>query len=340
MKAAVITGPAAVEIREVDIPRIKPDEVLVKIKCCGICTLEQRLYSGDVRIFYPIIAGHEASGEIVEVGSDVLSALKPGMRAAVDMITRCGECFYCRSGHSNMCKNRFNKGVKVLGGFGEYIAVKASQVFLFPDTVSFREAAFTEPVSCCIRSLKKIDLKLSDDLLVIGAGPMGLMHLQVGRAMGARVFVSDPDIGRLEKAAALGASFIIDPVNQNVSSIIREQTDGKGADAVVITSPAHGALNNAMDSLSKTGRVNIYTSYGDSPPVPVDANTLHRNEYLITGSEGRTRPDFLQAMRLITFGMIDVKTLISKTVGFSEIEDGIKAAMSSGTYRVLLEHGA
>ena len=340
MKAAVLTGPEKIEIKEMALPEIKPDEVLVRLKFCGICTLEQRLYSGDMKIFYPLIPGHEASGEIVEVGSGVLSDIKPGTRVAIDMITRCGECFYCRTGQSNMCMNRLNKGVKILGGFDEYIAVKASQVDSFPDSLSFEEAAFTEPVSCCIRSLKKIGLELSEDLLIIGAGPMGLMHLQVGLAMGARVFVSDPDTTRLKMAADLGASVIIDPVNENLKEIIKKYTEGKGIDAAVVTSPAHAALNSAMESLSKTGRVNIYTSYGDKPEFPVDANTLHRNEYLITGSEGRTASDFLKAMRMLTFGSINVKTLISKTIGFSDIDEGINAAMTSGTYRVLLEHGA
>jgi len=338
MKAAVLTGPEKLEIQTLDTPEIKPGEVLVKLKSCGICTLEQRLYRGDMKIYYPIIPGHEAAGEVIEVGSEVLSDLKAGTRVAIDMVTRCGECYYCRTGQSNMCQNRFNKGVRILGGFGEFIAVKSTQVFPIADSVSFKEAAFAEPVACCIRSLKKVGLTIAEDVLIHGAGPMGLMHLQVAKAMGSRVFISDPDVVRLEMAGKMGAAGTFDPTKQNLPEIIKEITEGRGADVCIITSPAHAALKGAVDSLSKVGRLSIYTSYGDKPDLPVDANTLHRNEFLITGSEGRTATDFHQAVRLLGFGMVDVNPLVSSTTGFSGLEEGIKSAMLNSTYRVLLEH--
>jgi L-iditol 2-dehydrogenase len=237
-----------------------------------------------------------------------------------------------------MCLNRFKKDAKVLGGFGEYVAVAATQVFPIPDSLSFGEAAFAEPLSCCVRSLKKIGLHLAEDLLIIGAGPMGQMHLQVALCMGARVFVSDPDTSRLAMAKRLGAFAAVDPTHVDLISFIREHTEGRGVDACVITSTAHIALNTAFESICKNGRVNIYTSYTDKPSLPVDANTLHRTEQTITGSEGRTEQDFLQAVRLLSFGKVDVKPLISATVGYAKLESGILAAMTPKTYRVLLEH--
>lgn len=339
MKAAVLVSPENIEIQEVEKPVIKDDEILVRIENCGICTLEQRLFRGDMKIYYPLVPGHEASGEIVEIGPDVLGSYREGMRVALDLVTRCGECYFCRTGHSNMCANRFNKGQRVLGGFAEYISVKATQVFEIADGTSFQNAAFAEPVACCIRSLKKIGVGLGEDVVIVGAGPMGIMHLQVANCMGARVFVSDPDTKRLAKAAELGAFQIIDPSKEDLKEIILSETGGRGADAAIITSPAQAALDSTFDILSKTGRVNIYTSYLEKYPLPADANTLHRNEYLVTGSEGRTEIDFHQAVRLIDFGKVSVAPLVSKVVGFSGIEEGIRAAMTSETLRVLLEHG-
>lgn len=338
MKAAVLTEVKNIEVREVDTPAVTDNEVLVKIKNCGICTLEQRLYRGDMKIYYPIIPGHEASGEVVETGSAVIGAYAPGTRVAVDLVTRCGECYYCRTGQSNMCANRFKKGQKVLGGFGEYITVRASQIYPIPDSMSFRAAAFSEPVACCIRSLKKVDLALAEDVLIVGAGPMGIMHQLTALCMGARVFVSDPDTDRLALAEKLGAYRAIDPTREDPAAVLKEETDGRGADVCIITSPAPAALGNGFDAVGKVGRLNIYTSYNEKLPFPIDANTLHRNEVLVTGSEGRTEQDFLQAVRLIGFGKIDVEPLISETVAFSEIEKGITDAMSTDTYRVLLEH--
>jgi len=337
MKAAVLTEPRKMQIQEVEDPKMTETRVLVRIRDCGICTLEQRLYSGDVKIFYPIVPGHEASGEIVEIGSRVIGGFEVGMHVALDLITRCGQCYYCRTGSSNLCSNRFKKGQQVLGGFGEYIAVRGSQAHPIPEGMTLQEAAFAEPVACCIRSLKKIHVTLGENVLVVGAGPMGIMHLQVARAMGARVFVSDPNTTRLEGARKLGAHASIDPSKEDLNGIIKAETGGVGVDACVVTSPAEIALSSGISALAKAGRLNIYTSYLEEMPLPLDANKMHRNESLITGSEGRTEYDFHQAVRLIGYGMVDVKPLISKVVDYDRVTEGIEAAMSQDTLRVLLE---
>lgn len=339
MKAALLTAPKTIEIGEIEKPALQPNEILVKLAFCGICTLEQRLYAGDMKIYYPIVMGHEASGRIVETGSAVLNDYAPGTPVALDLVTRCGECYYCRTGKSNMCLNRFKKGQRVLGGFGEYIAVKAQQVYKVPEGVSLEESAFTEPIACCIRSLKRINLSLGEDLLIIGAGPMGIMHLQVANAMGARVFISDPNKNRRDAALSLGAYKAFDSA-QDVPALIKAETEGRGADCVVVTTNAKPALEACFASLSKTGRVNIYTSYSDKPPFPMDANTLHREEFLITGTEGRTEQDFNTALRLLAFKKVEVKSLISKIVSYSNIAEGIEEAMSAKTFRVLLAHEA
>ena len=340
MKAAVLVGPKRFEVREVETPRIGDGEVLVKAKFCGICTLEQRLYTGEMKFHYPVIPGHEVAGEIVEVGRGVQGDLKPGMQVALDLVTRCGECHFCRTGRSNMCQNRFKPGQRTMGGFGEYIAAGSRQVFPVPEPLSLPEAAFTEPVACCLRSLKMVRPALGEDLLIVGAGPMGLMHLQAALCMGLRVTVSDPDASRLRSAAELGAARTVDPAREDLTGVVRALTDGRGADACILTSPAPRALESAFAALSCTGRINIYTSYPDQPHLPIDANTLHRQEVLISGSEGRTEQDFHQALRLLSFGRIRVKPLISALISYRDLERGMAQALSRETYRVLLDHEA
>ncbi|UCF09460.1 MAG: alcohol dehydrogenase catalytic domain-containing protein [Candidatus Bipolaricaulota bacterium] len=337
MKAAVLLEPRKIRIQDVEDPVMTDTRVLVRIRNCGICTLEQRLYTGDLKIGYPIVPGHEASGEIVEIGARVIGEFTPGMPVALDLITRCGQCYFCRTGRSNLCSNRFKPGQQVLGGFGEYIAVRGRQAHPVAENVSLREAAFVEPVACCIRSLKKLRVELGESVLIVGAGPMGIMHLQVARAMGARVFVSDPNAKRLDVARSLGAFAGIDPSSVDMEEAIRSETGGIGVDACVVTSPAQAALESGISALAKAGRLNIYTSYMEEMPLPMDANKMHRNESLITGSEGRTEFDFHQAVKLIGYGMVDVKPLISQVVGLESIAEGIEAAMSQDTLRVLLE---
>ncbi len=337
MRTAVLNAPGSIEIVNAADPVPKSTEVLVRIKYCGICTLEQRLYSGEMKIYYPIIPGHEASGIVEYVGDDVITSIKPGDHVAIDMVYRCHECYYCRRGQSNMCLNRFDRRLKPLGGFSELASLKPEQLYKVPSELPLEQAAFTEPLACCIRSLKKIDLQISEDLLIIGAGPMGLMHLKAALAMGARVTVSDVNDARLALASEMGADFTVNPSKQDIVSVIMDLTGGVGADACVVASPAFSALENAFSAIRKDGRVNIYTAYTmDKPALPVDLNFLHRNEITVTGTEGRTETDFLQASRMLSFGKIDVKPLISRIIGFDGLEDGIKAAMSPDTQRVLL----
>ncbi len=340
MRAAVLTAPGRLELQEVQTPVAGPGEVLVALEYCGICTLEQRLFSGAVKMPLPLIPGHEASGVVVSSGPGLFSPIPAGTPVALDLVTRCGECYYCRTGQSNLCVNRFQNGRRVLGGFAEYMAVAAKQVFPLPGDLSLAEAAFAEPVACCIRSLKKAGLGLAEDLLVVGAGPMGLMHLLAAHCFGARVFVSDPDPARRDKARELGAFLALDPRVEDLPRAVREHTEGRGADACVVTSPAREALQTAVGSVSKNGRINIYTSYSDRPPLPVDANTVHRDQTLITGSEGRTEHDFLQAVRLLGYRKLNVAPLISTLVGFEGLAEGMQAAMSPANYRVLLSHKA
>jgi L-iditol 2-dehydrogenase len=343
MKAGVLTAPQRIEIQDVETPTIGGTEVLVRLKYCGICTLEQRMYSGQMKFRYPVIPGHEASGVVEEVGEEVKilrDDLKPGTAVALDLVSRCGECYYCRTGASNLCLNRFKDGGTILGGFGEYRAVSSKQVFPVPGQLPLAEAAFAEPVACCIRSLKKIRLSLAEDLLIVGAGPMGMMHLMVGQCMGARIFVSDPDKERLRIASEAGAFLTIDPTREDLPALLRAHTEGRGVDACVVTSPAVTALQSAFAGTAHNGRINIYTSYNEKIPLPIDANTIHKTEVLVTGSEGRTEEDFLQAVRLLTFGKVKVSPLISRRVPLSDLAAGIKAAMTAKTYRVLLDHEA
>jgi L-iditol 2-dehydrogenase len=337
MKSAVLVDAGKIEIQETDKPAVGANEVLVKIKYCGICTLEQRLFKGDMKIYYPIIPGHEASGQIESIGANVKSSLKPGDRVALDMVYRCHTCYYCRSGQSNFCENRFARGVAPLGGFSQFVVVEPARVFPIGENLSLEEAAFAEPVACCLRSLKKLNVTIAEDVLIIGAGPMGLMHLQVALAMGARVFVSDVDDSRLKTALEMGADGIINPVDHDVADVVKSFTEGRGADACVVTSPAFPALDSAFKAIRKNGRINIYTSYMQEKPVmPIDMNTLHRNEVLVTGTEGRTEFDFQQAVRLLSFGKISVKALISRIAALEEAEEAIIAAAGPETQRVLL----
>jgi L-iditol 2-dehydrogenase len=338
MRAAFLQEPKRITVEEAQKPAAGPGDLLVKLAYCGICTLEQRLYTGERKFYYPIIPGHEASGIIEEIGGEVKTGHQAGDHVALDLVNRCHICPACLSGNSNMCENRFKKGQRVLGGFAEYILVRPDQAYVVPPELPLEKAAFSEPLACCIRSLQKISLKMGDNLLLIGAGPMGMMHLKAALLMGARVIVSDINEKRLEDARAMGADAVVNAAGgKDTAEKIKALTEGRGVDCCVVTSPAPQALQAAVDSIAVNGRINIYTSYNDKPVLPLDMNSLHRLEALVTGSEGRSEEDFFRAVRILSFGKVEVADLISGIYPLEKAGEAVEAALSGSTYRVLLK---
>jgi L-iditol 2-dehydrogenase len=340
MKAAFLSEPKHIKIEEIPKPAPGPGDILVKVAYCGICTLEQRLYTGERALYYPIVPGHEASGVIEEIGGEVRTQHQKGDHVALDLVNRCHICPPCLSGNSNMCENRFKKGQRVLGGFSEYILVRPDQAYVVPPVLPLEKAAFSEPVACCIRSLKKVSLKMGENLLLIGAGPMGMMHLKAARLMGGRVIVADINKRRLEDARRMGADAVVDASDGGrMVEEIKALTENRGVECCIVTTPALQALKTAADSIAVDGRLNIYTSYNDRPMLPLDMNSLHRLEALVTGSEGRNEEDFYRATRVLSFGKIDVADLVSEIYPLEKAGEAIEAALSDSSYRVLLKMG-
>lgn len=340
MKRAYFTAPNQVQVSEEDCPVIKDSQILVKIAYCGICTLEQRLYVGSRKIFYPIVGGHEASGTIVAVGSDVSTAHAVNDRVVLDLVKRCHTCSPCLSGNSNLCEGRHKDASKILGGFSQYRVVEPEQAFVIPSSLSLREATFVEPLSCCLRSLKKMQVGLGDTLLVIGCGTMGMLHMKAALAMGVRVIMCDINEERLDMARSAGADGACNA--SDVATCIGEImacTKGRGVEACSITSPSKSAAELAFKVLCPGGRANMFTSYDEKPVFPIDMNTLHRNEYTITGSEGRTEMDFYQAINAISYEKIHVSDLISGVFPLSDIATALEAASRDDTYRILVKVG-
>lgn len=338
MKSAYITETYHVEIRETEQPVNRPTELLVKIAFCGICTLEQRLYTGERSIYFPIIAGHEASGTVVAIGSEVVSSHAIGDHVALDLVNRCHSCPECLAGNTNLCENRFSKGQHVLGAFSEYMSVRAEQAHILPKELALSCAALTEPLACAIRSLKKVGLQLGETLLICGSGTMGLLHMKVGMAMGAKVIICDIDKQRLLDAQRMGCTSVLDASDCEIlAEQVKSLTRGRGVECCIITSPAIEAAKLAFQVLAPAGRVNVFTSYDGKPDFPIDMNTVHRYEYQITGSEGRSEIDFNQAVRVLSEATIEVRDLISKIFPLESISEAMASALDKTNYRVLVK---
>ncbi len=328
MKAAVLVGPRKIEIQERQIPSVGPSEVLVNVKACGLCSFERRLFTGEKCIGYPVVPGHEASGVIVQAGEAVRRPLAPGIRVSLDLLNRCGECEFCRTGRGNLCRYMYRGKLNLLGGFGQYVSVPSEQVFEIGESISFEEAALAEPMACVIHSLGKANARFAETMLVYGVGPMGMLHVVVGRAMGLEVGVVDPDPARREIALSLGARFA-------VASGPDEELK-PAPDIIIVTAPAVQAVQSACALAGNASRIVLFGMFPKGTMMDADPNKIHYSELAVMGSESRTPLDFHTAVCAITRGIVDVKPMVSKVVPLDQLEQALSEAPSVDTMRVVL----
>ncbi|UYN56366.1 alcohol dehydrogenase catalytic domain-containing protein [Lacticaseibacillus chiayiensis] len=343
MNAAVFSGIKQLDVERIDKPKIKDDEVLVKLKACALCTWEQRVFTGINKVHFPFIGGHEESGIIVDVGPKVDTDLwRVGTRVVVGLLTSCGYCDNCRTGHEGSC-TRFSYenhvgglNIRGMGGLAEYLAVPVTKLFKIGDQLTYEEAALTEPLSCVVHSVDTAKVELGDDVVVIGAGIMGVFHAILARERGARVIISEPDENRQKFLKQLGFDDLINPKTVDPVNTIKTLIEGNGADVVFDTLPISPVAEQAVSMAAIDGRVILYSSFHPDTPISISPHTLHRRMTKLMGSANSDSSDFLKAMKLLNNGTVDVKPLIAGTVPLSEINKGMLWALKPETYRVIV----
>ena len=338
-KVSIHSGIGEMETRVLQKRKPTGSEVLLKVTSCAICTLEQRIWKGIINR-YPYAGGHEVAGIVEAVGPDV-KGVKPGDKAAVRLLNSCGECYYCRSGHENQCVSSFiahtHSGVMGSGGFAEYMTVSARSVYKLADDVDMDHAALSEPLACCVHSIRNAKIQLGDDVVVIGAGIMGALHIQLAKMSGARVIVSELDPVRMEIARKMGADIVINAGETDAVEQVKALTDGRGADAVFCTVATSAVAKQSVDMAGKLGRVVLYTSFFPDLPIEISPTKLHSGEQILTGSVNPTQADFLTATRLLSRKLIDVSALISDRVPLAEIDRAFREAVEPNTYRIIVK---
>jgi len=340
MRAVVITAPKTASLQQIERWSPEPGEILVRCRATAICTTERRLFSGDLKV-YPVIGGHEFAG-VVEWVDDQETDLKPGDLVTIDAVTRCGRCYYCIRGHNNLCvdmyKPRKDYGyVLIGGGFAEYVTLLRSQVVKLPENADLEEASLVEPLACCIHSIKKAQLSFGDTLAIVGAGTMGAMHVLLAKLMGARTIVSDLDQARLDLVKEVGADVTVNPEGENPVQVVKDYTEGRGADAAIVAASHRTAGEQGVAMVGRLGRVVFYASLHPPETLPLDWNHIHYGEITITGTEGKTNRDFHQAAELIGSGVINVRPLISKTITLNEVPEELGSKPAGEMQRVVVK---
>ncbi len=341
MKAAVVEDVKTVTVKEVNKPEPAPGEVLIRIEYCLLCTWEQRIYSGLSGVGLPFIPGHEASGIIERIPDETVTGFKVGDKVAFKTLDHCGHCSYCYQGLDNQCtgkaKKRLYKGIPGSGGLAQYITLQVERVFSIFNDISLKDAAFTEPLSCCIHSVKRSGINLGDTVVIFGAGIMGQIHGILALLQGARTVIIEPVEARRSLARKLGAHICIDPFQEDVVETVKELTRGEGADVVFITTNMPDLVVTGLSVVRKTGRIVLYGSFHPNRELPMDPNSVHYSEVVITGSSGPATSDFLQASRMLSYGIVPTKDFIYDIFSLEEIDEAFKAALLPDSYRAVVK---
>lgn len=322
MKAAQVQAPGVARIVEAAVPEPGPGDVLIAVRTAGICGTDLHIFHGQYEATYPVIPGHEFSGVVVAIGSEVVR-FRPGDRVTADPNIPCGRCVFCQRNEPNQCQSLAAVGVTRDGGFAQYVLAPEGNIFPI-GTLPFDEAALVEPLACVVWGLKRIQVQPGDSVLIFGAGPMGCLVLQaVQQAGAATAVITDPVGWRLEQAAALGASEVI-PADDRQGGRLKALAP-LGYDVVVDATGLTRVLEQAFAYTRPRGKVWVF---GVCPPgerasfVPYE---VFRKDLTIIGSFAVNRT-FQESIALIQSGKVRVKPLISHTLPLDEFVRGLDLA--------------
>jgi L-iditol 2-dehydrogenase len=322
MKALLLSEYKKLDIVDLPAPRPQEDELLIRVQACGICGSDVHGYDGSTgRRLPPIVMGHEAAGIVESVGSAV-GNFHAGDRVTFDSTVYCGTCFYCLRGQINLCENREVIGVSTpafrrMGAFAEYVAVPARIAYHLPESLPFSHAALIEAVSVAVHAVSLTPIAPDDAVVVVGAGTIGLLTLQVVRAAGAgKVFVLDLDDSRLEMARSLGATETFNSRGADVIPQILDLTSGRGADAALECVGSTAPVKLALDSVRKGGCVTLIGNV--APTVELGLQSAVTRQIRLQGSCASSG-EYPESISLMSRGSVSVEPLISSV---APLEDG------------------
>jgi (R,R)-butanediol dehydrogenase/meso-butanediol dehydrogenase/diacetyl reductase len=321
MRAGLYISEKNVVVGEVDKPLSKQGEALIKVSYAGICGTDMMIYFGrHPRAKAPLAMGHEFAGVIEDINGDCSFAI--GDRVVIEPTLSCGTCEACTSGQYHVCKTLKLIGIDHHGGFAEYAAVPLHRLHQIPEGLSAAHASLAEPLAVAVHTVRRSDLKVGDNLVILGGGPIGLLIGLVAKQAGAnQIIVSDISPYRLNKAKELG--FIaLDAKEENVNEKVAALTDRVGADIVFEVAGSPATARQMTDLIKIQGQI-VVVSVFKQPPV-VDLAAMHFKEISLTTTRCYSRGDFEKAIRLMANGIIDVSQVISHQLSLEQIAEGFE----------------
>ena len=349
MKAARFHAPGDIRLEDVPEPVAGPGDVVIRVRNCSTCGTDVKISRhGHQNIHPPRTMGHEIAGEIVEVGSDVANGVegwKVGDRVQVIAAIPCGICPDCRAGRMTICPFQTSMGYDFDGAFAMFCRVPAKVLAVdglnrIPASVSFAEASVAEPMACVINGQQLARVGDGDDVVILGAGPIGCLHVRVARASGAkRVFLIDLNEDRLAEAQRLvQPDAVIAPSSSNPIERVLELTDGRGVDVAITATAAGAAQEQALQMLARQGRLSLFGGLPkDKPTITLDSNLVHYRELTLVGANGSSPSHNAMALDYIATGRVPVEDLISHRLSLDEVLEGIELVARGEAIKVTIE---
>ena len=335
MKAVVVRAPMQFEVEDVPIPQVPEGGFLVKVAACALCGSDMRtLRSGHPRVNFPWTIGHETCGRVARLGVRYEGPWKEGDLVAIGPLAYCGKCEYCQDGQYELCPDYFEIGQRWPGGFADYLAIpeacaRLGTIQRVPDGMDPALASLSEPISSCINAQEKGQVGLGDTVLIIGAGPIGSIHVCLARARGAdKVYVADIVEDRLKLIEAFQPDATINAARVDLVQEVRRLTGGRGPDVVITATPAPVAPVQAVEMARKGGRILVFGGLPKNESKPgVDMNLVHYRSLHLIGTSIFAPRHFRLALKLVISGRIPGDKLITHRFPLSEFKRGASMAL-------------
>ena len=323
MKTASVKEPSVISVDETENPQLTSGDILVQMQACGICGSDLEKVFGQYG--QPSMRlGHEPSGIILDVGSDV-TEFKKGDRVFTHHHVPCYDCHFCNHGNETMCQKYSETNLSPCGLSEEYVVpawnVSHGGVLKISDSLSYEEAAMIEPLACCVRAWSKFSYQKGDSIAIFGVGPTGMMHVMLARAKKfSKIFCFDVNNFRLDFAKKFNITDSISSMDENRKQKILDNTDGQGVDVAIVATSSLKALDDAIDVTRKGGVVMMFGVPSKGAKLDLDMSKIYSKEITLVTSYAASDADTKAALHLIESSQIDVKQLITHTYSISDTQ--------------------
>jgi L-iditol 2-dehydrogenase len=344
LKVARFYAPGDLRVEEVERPEPGAGELLVRVRACGTCGTDAKILSfGHHHLVPPRVLGHEVTGEVEELGEGT-EGFSAGDRVQLIAAIPCGECFECTHRSMSICSKQESIGYHYDGGFAEWLVVpekvlRVDGLNIIPEGTSFEAAAVTEPLACVLNGQQLVGVTDGDVVVVIGAGPIGCLHVRLARARGAaKVFLVERSTLRLAMSSErVSPDAAIDTSKDDAIDAVLKLTEGRGADVIITAAASGSAQEDALQMAARGGRISLFGGLPkDEPYVKLDSNLVHYRELRIFGANGSTPAQNREALGLIARGAVPVADLITDRMPLERVHDAIEAVRSGNSIKVVI----